>query len=365
MPSPPTTRSRPPEKYAIRVSVLRAAPARQADVRPRERPAHRPVGRQGGELVRARGDDEAAERRPGRLAVGAEQPLRAVLLDDPDAGVGAHEQPPGSGQREEGRRALLDADDLADLVEDGASRRAEQARECDERHGDRRGGLPRASPRLGLPLGERGRHERPGALSRLLLARDLDRFQLASHTVSFNESSPRRRRELTVPRGTPNSSAISPGVYPSRWRRTMTARWSGGSAASAPSSDVVERAMLGRGDLDEVGLASQLPRARPVDRPVDDDPVQPGPEGAAAVEAVEVAHGGEERLLRDVLGCSGVVNDEVRGTVGSRPVQPEQRLDPRGGAPLGGAHEGALVAARAHAPTLRPPRRGRSLTCRR
>jgi len=33
---------------------------------------------------------------------------------------------------------------------------------------------------------------------------------------SLSESSPRRRRELTVPRGSSSSSAISPGVYSSR-----------------------------------------------------------------------------------------------------------------------------------------------------
>ena len=32
------------------------------------------------------------------------------------------------------------------------------------------------------------------------------------HTRSLSESSPRRRRELTVPRGSSSSSAISPGV---------------------------------------------------------------------------------------------------------------------------------------------------------
>ena len=83
LPSPATTRSCPREKYAIRVSVLRAAPARERHVRPRERPAHRPVRLERDELVRARRDDEAAERRPRRLAVVAEQPLRAVLRRRP------------------------------------------------------------------------------------------------------------------------------------------------------------------------------------------------------------------------------------------------------------------------------------------
>ena len=84
--------------------------------------------------------------------------------------------------------------------------------------------------------------------------------------------------------------------------------------------------------------------------------MQPRPERAAPVEAVEIADGGEKRLLRDVLGGRRVVDDEVGRPMCPRPVQAEERLDPRGGPPLGGAHEGALVAAGAHAPTLRPRR---------
>jgi hypothetical protein len=56
------------------------------------------------------------------------------------------------------------------------------------------------------------------------------------------------------------------------------------------------------GEIGEHDLAAQRPRAGVVDRAVDDDPVQPRPEPTAPVEAVERAHGGQERLLRDVLG---------------------------------------------------------------
>ena len=104
----------------------------------------------------------------------------------------------------------------------------------------------------------------------------------------------------------------------------------------------------------QLGFAAQRPRPRPVDRAVDDDPVEPGPERAAAVEAVEIADGGEERLLCDVLGCARVVHDEIRGAVGAGPVQPEERLDPRSGPSLRRAHEGALVAAGGHPLTVRP-----------
>jgi putative transcriptional regulator len=85
------------------------------------------------------------------------------------------------------------------------------------------------------------------------------------------------------------------------------------------------RGRLGRGVDGE--LAAQRPRARPVDRAVDDDPVQPRPERPPAVEAVEGADGGEEGLLRDVLGRGGVVDDEVRGAVGAGPVAPDEGLE--------------------------------------
>ena len=62
-------------------------------------------------------------------------------------------------------------------------------------------------------------------------------------------------------------------------------------------------------------LAPQRAGARPVDRAVDDDPVQPRPERPPAVEAVERAQRREERLLRDVLGRRGVVDDQPRGPV--------------------------------------------------
>jgi len=53
------------------------------------------------DLVRPRRDDEAAERRPGGLAIASEQPLRAVRLDDPRPARGVDEQPAGRGQREQ------------------------------------------------------------------------------------------------------------------------------------------------------------------------------------------------------------------------------------------------------------------------
>src|SRR5439155_9619303 len=87
---------------------------------------------------------------------------------------------------------------------------------------------------------------------------------------------------------------------------------------------------------------------------VDDDPVQPGAERAAAIEAVEPAHRREEGLLCDVLCSSRVVDDEVRGAVRLWPVVPKQRLEIGDGSLLRAADPGALVAsAGRHALTLR------------
>ena len=95
---------------------------------------------------------------------------------------------------------------------------------------------------------------------------------------------------------------------------------------SSPTSAVA----VGRGRLRQrVGgrLGPQRAGARPVDRAVDDDPVQPRAERAAAVEAVERAQRGQERLLRDVLGGRGVVHDEPGRAVGGRPVAAEELVD--------------------------------------
>ena len=75
---------------------------------------------------------------------------------------------------------------------------------------------------------------------------------------------------------------------------------------------------------------------------------------AAAVEAVEPAHRGEERLLGDVLRSSRVVHDQVGGPVRPGPVMPKQRLEIRDGTLLRAPDPGALVASAGHhALTLR------------
>src|SRR4051794_22134444 len=71
-------------------------------------------------------------------------------------------------------------------------------------------------------------------------------------------------------------------------------------------------------------LGAQLPHARPVDRSVDDDPVQPWAQWAAAVEAAEVANRRDERLLRDVLRGTVVLSDEEGGAIRPRPGGAEE-----------------------------------------
>lgn len=71
------------------------------------------------------------------------------------------------------------------------------------------------------------------------------------------------------------------------------------------------------------GIVNRSPQRfapRPVDRPVDDDPVQPGAEGAAPVEAVERVDRGEEGVLGDVLSGGAVVDDQVGRAVRASPV---------------------------------------------
>jgi nicotinamidase/pyrazinamidase len=123
------------------------------------------------------------------------------------------------------------------------------------------------------------------------------------------------------------------------------------------------RARRGDGELVVSNFPPESPCARPVDRPVHDDPVQPGSEGPPAVEGVECANRGEEGLLGDVLGCRGVVDHEVRGPVGAGPVVADKDLEVRGRSGLGGAHPGTFLAARSchGVPTIRACAREKSI----
>src|SRR5206468_2073399 len=107
---------------------------------------------------------------------------------------------------------------------------------------------------------------------------------------------------------------------------------------------------------------AQLAGTRPVDRAVDDDPVQPRAERPAPVEAIQRPNCRQERLLGDVLGGSLIMDDEVRSAVGERPVRAEEGLEIGGRPGLGPANPGALLPrARHRAPTIRANASGRSI----
>ena len=69
-----------------------------------------------------------------------------------------------------------------------------------------------------------------------------------------------------------------------------------------------------------------------------------GANGAAAIEAIEVADRGEERLLGDVLRGRGIVDDEIGGLVRASPVEPEQLVEGSLGPALRAAHERPLIS---------------------
>ena len=159
-------------------------------------------------LARVAGDEEPV-RREGRVAVAPQAPAGAVGADEPRAAAAGHEQLARGRQREQLRLRRLHADRLAERVHDGASGRAQRRRDDrrDERPRDERPRVP-ARPRHGLPRLVGGTDDLPAALACLVLVRS----PVAHCSRSFRLSSPRRRRELTVPRGSSSSSAISPGV---------------------------------------------------------------------------------------------------------------------------------------------------------
>ena len=163
------------------------------------------------------GDDEAAERRPRRFAVAAEQAASSRPARPPRRPQSAvTSNRPGAGNEKSAGCAF--STPTTSRISSSTARPGglSSPATTTSASGDRRDRLPRAAPRLRLALGERCAHDGQRPLARLVLVRELDPLQLALHTVSFRESSPRRRRELTVPRGRPSSSAISPGVYSSR-----------------------------------------------------------------------------------------------------------------------------------------------------
>ena len=118
----------------------------------------------------------------------------------------------------------------------------------------------------------------------------------------------------------------------------MSARCSGESVRRAAT---VSSEYDGGAELGEVGLtgprrvhfrigrrlAAQRSCPSPVDRAIDNDPVQPRAEGSSAIEPLERPDRGEKRLLGDVLGGGSVVDDQIGGTVSPRPVAPVELLE--------------------------------------
>jgi hypothetical protein len=70
------------------------------------------------------------------------------------------------------------------------------------------------------------------------------------------------------------------------------------------ASDLLGRRQRLEDRIGAVDPAAQRFATGPVECPVDDDSVQPGPERPPPVEAVEGADGGEEGVLGDVLAAA-------------------------------------------------------------
>ena len=121
--------------------VSASVPAQRGSCRA-ERPADVAVSSRQARPAR-RDHLEAAERRPARLAVGAEA-FQERLRGDLDAGVGGDEQRPPAQREERGLRAL-DPDDFLQVAEHGPARRR------GERSGEGRAGERPRSATVAAP----------------------------------------------------------------------------------------------------------------------------------------------------------------------------------------------------------------------
>ena len=178
------------------------------------------------QLAAVSGGDEEAVRGPGRVAVVAEQPLRAVVVDDPRALRGFDQQ---LARGREGaqlwpRVLLPDPDHVPDQIDDPGSGGAQADDDQPDDHRRREYRPPDAAGGSGRrAVGVRRADNGPGALlgrrlaRRPQVAKPAPDLAVAAHpgsseTIGRRRSSPRRSRELTVPRGRPRISPISPGV---------------------------------------------------------------------------------------------------------------------------------------------------------
>ncbi len=141
--------------------------------------------------------------------------------------------------------------------------------------------------------------------------------------------------------------ALAPATFTISQLRDLYAAALGHEVSATNLQRVLGIVARRRGGLGR-GLGCELPAqracTRPVDRAVDDDAVEPRAERAPAVEAVERAHGGQERLLCDVFRSRRVADDQQRGAIRARPVPAEQLLERGGRATLRVADERALLA---------------------
>ena len=218
VPSPATTCSRPVAEIRDARVGARTAPARERDARPRERPAH---GRRCSGSIAASSFERCRDhvqpvRRPRRLRVVAEPPLGPVGADDPRARrrrsraagpvrAAGRARAPRARSRSSARTALTTARPGGESAAAATATASATPASISRRRGAR-------AHRLALRVG--GAHDRPRALlaRRGRPARARAAASAFTRSTSSSRSSPRRSRELTVPRGRSSSSAISPGV---------------------------------------------------------------------------------------------------------------------------------------------------------
>src|SRR5437773_229471 len=172
-----------------------------------------------------------------------------------------------------------------------------------------------------------------------------------------SRKSPRRRREPSArtiqvpprpltssrPRAGSEKRLVSACSTPTALRSELTTERPGGLTTAATATAATAPTASGRQWRRGQATGSRGSYAAgtgPVDRAVDDDPVQPGTEGPPAVEPVERAHRGKKRFLGDVLGCRRVADDEISGAVRRPPVRAKERLEVRDRPGLGPPHPG-------------------------
>ena len=322
-----------PAHGAVRLDGIEPPPARGHRRRARAATSPRSSSRPGAAASRPR-SRPSCRRRSSRAtgpaagsgpSVGGR--LRVEPIADPAAHVGAGRAQHGAERRQGEQRAPARASAAGGGAPDGqrapawAARSTRSVRSAASRSpGTGRSRSARRSSRSVMPpppAPRRGdRALGAGASSR---CRAGSRAHARSRRASSRGGSaapPRRAARAPARASAPSSS--------SEISRRVGRRLGARRASSAPTS------------------RRSAPGASEVDRAVDHDPVDPGRERAPAVEAVERPHGGEERLLGDVLGGCRVVDDVVGRAEGGRPVQLEERLERLARAVLGRAHEPPL-----------------------